>query len=128
MRIKLLLIFILSFCFYATKLEAQNLSGRAVIDGSHTEASEILIENKTQNIRVKTNDSGDFSIPAKAEDLIVFSGSFVETRQFFVTQTALDNPNFTIHLNIENIKLDDLNVNKKTFGRYAKRFGDRAKR
>ncbi|MGV4462646.1 hypothetical protein ACQ1PR_03555 [Ornithobacterium rhinotracheale] len=80
MRIKLLLIFILSFCFYATKLEAQNLSGRAVIDGSHTEASEILIENKTQNIRVKTNDSGDFSIPAKAEDLIVFSGSFVETR------------------------------------------------
>ncbi|MCK0199646.1 hypothetical protein [Ornithobacterium rhinotracheale] len=116
MRIKLLLIFILSFCFYATKLEAQNLSGRAVIDGSHTEASEILIENKTQNIRVKTNDSGDFSIPAKAEDLIVFSGSFVETRQFFVTQTALDNPNFTIHLNIENIKLDDLNVNKKLSG------------
>ncbi|MCK0206116.1 hypothetical protein [Ornithobacterium rhinotracheale] len=116
MRIKLLLIFILSFCFYTTKLEAQNLSGRAVIDGSHTEASEILIENKTQNIRVKTNDSGDFSIPAKAEDLIVFSGSFIETRQFFVTQTALDNLNFTIHLNIENIKLDDLNVNKKLSG------------
>ncbi|UVD86325.1 carboxypeptidase-like regulatory domain-containing protein [Ornithobacterium rhinotracheale] len=104
------------FSLAGVAVSAQNLSGNVVIDFSNTTADGIKILNQTKKLYTTTDMTGHFTISASVKDTIIFSGSFLETRKFIVTQTALSNPNFTIHLNTENIKLADLVVRPKLTG------------
>ncbi|MGV4605503.1 hypothetical protein [Ornithobacterium rhinotracheale] len=104
------------FSLAGVAVSAQNLSGNVVIDFSNTTADGIKILNQTKKLYTTTDMTGHFTISASVKDTIIFSGSFLETRKFIVTQTALSNPNFTIHLNTENIKLADLVVRLKLTG------------
>lgn len=105
-----------AFSLAGVAVSAQNLSGNVVIDFSNTTADGIKILNQTKKLYTTTDMTGHFTISASVKDTIIFSGSFLETRKFIVTQTALSNPNFTIHLNTENIKLADLVVRPKLTG------------
>lgn len=107
---------ILIFTLAGTAVSAQNLSGSVVIDFSNATADGIKILNQTKKLYTTTDMTGHFTISASVNDTIIFSGSFLETRKFIVTESALNNPHFAIHLNTENIKLADLVVRPKLTG------------
>lgn len=106
----------LIFSLTGIVVSAQNLSGSVVLDFSDAQPSGIKILNQTKKLYTTTDMTGHFTISASAKDTLIFSGPFLETRKFILTPKTLSNPNFTIHLNTENIKLADLVVRPKLTG------------
>ena len=94
----------------------QNIKGTVVIDFEDVKPEGIHILNKTQNIYTVTDIVGHFNIHAQINDTIVFSGNFLEERNFIVSAWAINNPDLAIHMNMEKIKLEELVVKPKLTG------------
>lgn len=109
------LIFVGSFL-----LGQENLSGIVVVDFEDRDASGILVLNKSNKMYTTTDIAGHFSITAEEGDVLSFSGAFLEDRDFVVTKKALRSKSLAIHVNVENIKLDELLVKPKLTGNYKK--------
>ncbi|MBV7440462.1 hypothetical protein KRX57_03445 [Weeksellaceae bacterium TAE3-ERU29] len=94
----------------------QSIKGTVVIDFEDVNPENIHVLNKTQNIYTTTDIVGHFNIQAQENDTIIFSGSFLQERNFVVNSWALNNPDLVIHMNMEKIKLEELVVKPKLTG------------
>lgn len=76
------------------------------------EVEGIHILNNASNTFTISNSKGEFSIPAKLNDTLVFSGVSYELKKVLVTQSIINSKSLTIYLNEEINALDEVVVGK----------------
>src|SRR5690606_5218829 len=83
--------------------------GKSEVDGIH-------VINKTAQKFTITNSKGEFSIPAKLNDTIVFSAVAYQSKELIITQTIIASKTVTVELKELVNQLDEVVVGKVLTG------------
>ena len=87
---------------------AQQIKGRILAD--HLQGFAVNIVNLTQNLGTTNDDLGNFSIPAKVGDSVLFSSVQYKNRIVQITSQDMVAQDLRINLNIVREQLDEVNI------------------
>ena len=113
-KIKKFLVLIYCFLFFGI-LNAQtvDISGKTIgkneVDGIH------VINKSAQKFTI-TNGNGEFVIPAKLNDTIVFSGVTYQSKELIITQSIMTSKTITVELTELVNELDEVVIGKVLSG------------
>lgn len=104
---------ILFLLFFLSKINAQNFSGTLYMrDRSSFYLNQIYVTNLNEQKTYLTNYNGEFTIPAKAGDVIRFTSIISERKDITLTKQLLDNSNNLIELEIAYKEIQEVVLNR----------------
>lgn len=91
--------------------QRKNLNGRVVTDGAGI--GNIFIINKNTGAEKKSDALGNFSIEAKAGDVITAYSQKTEVRDFIISEKSFEENPYIISVNTQTYELDEVVVEKR---------------
>lgn len=112
-KIKFIAPFFVFFVAHVTIAQTVNLKGKIIatdeVDGIH-------ILNNTSKTFTISNSNGEFSIPAKLNDTLAFSGVSYELKTLIVSESIVNSKTLTVYLTEEINVLDEVVIGKVLTG------------
>lgn len=99
----------MAFGIHFMMSQTVDIKGRIM---AQDEVEGIHIFNNTSNTFTISNRNGEFSIPAKLNDILAFSGVSYELKKVVVTQSMIASKSLTVDLNEKINALDEIVVGK----------------
>jgi hypothetical protein len=108
---KLLAILLL---FYGTVFcqERKILPGR--IMAGTTGVPNVFVINKNTGAEVKTNGGGNFTLPAKAGDMLAVYSATIEVRDFAISEASFKEAPYLMEVNAKSLELEEVVINSPT--------------
>ncbi len=115
---KLLYTCILSlFCIFLFPQDRKSIRGKIFLSESEESVSGIYVKNTTSRYTTITDITGNFSVPAKRGDTLVFQSYNIQKRSLIITPTMEQQGFMVIHLDIRIKDLADVYITPfKTYG------------
>jgi len=107
---KLLYIIIILFSLPAVCQDRQNLQGHVTV-GNATVAG-VFVINKATGVEVKTDNNGNFTIPAHKGDYLVVYSSTIEVREFYITDLAFKEQPYAMDVKPSAYELNEVVINE----------------
>ena len=89
--------------------QRQNLQGH--VQAGATPVSGVFVINKTSGTETKTDATGNFSILAQENDIVVVYGEKTELEEFIVTQAAFKNTPYIMEVKPKAFELEEVVIN-----------------
>lgn len=106
-----------NLCFLLSSQERKILEGKVYINDSQESISGIYVKNQTTHYTTITDIVGNFSLPARQGDEIIFQSYNIENRTLIVTPLMDKNQAIFIHLNVKEKEIPEIYVTPfKTYG------------
>lgn len=112
--IKLCTLFCYLFFVAASSAQTVEISGKVFVDDTNIEGIHVI--NKTANKFTITNSLGDFTIPAKLNDTIIFSSIVHKPKEMIVDQQIMQTKRLSVYLTELVNELDEVVVGKVLTG------------
>lgn len=109
-RISFLLVIILLFVFNSSFSQTVEINGRVIVDDEDVEGIHII--NKTSSRFTVTKENGDFAIPAKLNDTIIFSAIKYKPKEVIVDANIIKYKKLTVYLSELVTELNEVIVGK----------------
>ena len=107
---KLLYIIIILFSLPVFCQERQSLQGH--VTAGNTVVAGVFVINKATGIEVKTDNNGNFTIPARAGDFLVVYSSNVEVREFYISDTSFREQPYNMEVKPSAYELSEVVINE----------------
>lgn len=107
------LLYNLLFIMLSNLCVAQMITAKIIIDDpieGYDQLHDIQIENITSNAKTKSSNSGLFSIKVNENDELIISSEWTQLRQLKITKELISKGFFEVHLNINLIQLEAVNL------------------
>ncbi len=101
-RMKFLYTCVLSFfCVFLFSQERKSIKGKVFLNEYEESVSGIYVKNKTTRYTTLTDITGNFLIPAKKGDTLVFKAYNIQDRSIIITPTMEQKGEMNIHLDVK---------------------------
>jgi len=107
---KLLYIIIILFSLPAVCQDRQNLQGRVTL--GNAAVTGVFVINKATGTEIKTDNNGNFTIPARIGDYLVVYSSNVEVREFYISDAALKEQPYSMEVKPSAYELSEVVINE----------------
>ena len=103
---KLLYIFAVIFSLSAVCQDRQNIQGH--VTAGNTAVAGVFVINKATGIEIKTDNDGNFNIPARAGDYLVVYSSSIEVREFYISDASFKEQPYSMEVKPSAYELNEV--------------------
>lgn len=91
--------------------ERQNLHGH--VTAGNTAVVGVFVINKATGIEIKTDNNGNFTIPARTGDYLVVYNSSIEVREFYLSDAAFKEQPYSMEVKPSAYELNEVVINEE---------------